>query len=457
LSTVDTTTTTRRTADVQNNDTPDDERLHRLAVEAGTYLGLPVGESLPIAELYRQAEAHGYTEQETTALLESEGYGSAESLPVPPQGDVLGELWALEDSSLDNTVSTAKNSPSPDSTDSDSSRNACTPSPERGEPAEPLDSDDDFLGLQEPIALDGATCHPEYVEEGEPLTAGEAVERYVEERYGENTSAERHGFERGRQWHDRRNYARGMEMDRQLLEAYENPTTVLLSLRVERTVPNRVSLLQELSAALESTLDALRYRLDKHVESYEWMLVLAGTRQYATPHLHIYLWAEGDVSREALVPVVERFMESCEYAPSSGRGNLPAGGTIRIRGTTATDTIPRTEDGGSAGATYTLAQLAHLPPVDEMDFDERLWASTVRASEGVTHFRKSRYDVWDKGEEPEPEAAIEDFPENTALSEPSEQEPDSPDSDDSGEGDTNHSTESRFNLESGEESRFNFG
>lgn len=399
--------------------TPNSEKLHRLAVEAGKYLGLSVGEPLPVEELYLQAEANGYDREETTTLLEREGYGSAESLPVPPQGDAFGKLWRVEDSALDNTVASAKNSPSPDSTDSGPSRNACSPSPELGEPVEPLDGGD-FLALQEPVALDSGACHPEYVEEGEPLTAGEAVERYVEERHGESTSANRHGFERGRQWHDRRNYARGKEMDRQLLAEYENPTTALLSLRVERTVPNRVSLLRELSSALEPTLDALRYRMDKHAQRYEWLLVLAGTRQYATPHAHIYVIAEdAAVPRGALQPVVQRFVESCEYAPADMRGNSPEGGTVRIRGTAETDTIPRTPDGGSAGATYTLAQLAHLPAVDEMDFDALLWASTVRASEGIHHFRKSSYDVWGEGEEePEPEEAVEDFPANTVLSRP---------------------------------------
>jgi hypothetical protein len=126
------------------------------------------------------------------------------------------------------------------------------------------------------------------------------------------------------------------------------------------------------------------------------MCVLAGTRQYATPHAHIFIWTESDVSRDALVPVVERFVESCEYAPSSGRGNLTAGGAIRIRGTDETDIIPRTDDGGSRGATYILVQLAHLPPIEEMEDDERLWASTVRGWDGGNHFRKSSYTVWDE-------------------------------------------------------------
>jgi hypothetical protein len=72
--------------------------------------------------------------------------------------------------------------------------------------------------------------------------------------------------------------------DRQLLEAYENPTTALLSLRVERSVESRITLLKGLSDALKPTLSALGYRLDKHTKSYQWMCVLAGTRQYATPH-----------------------------------------------------------------------------------------------------------------------------------------------------------------------------
>jgi hypothetical protein len=284
-------------------------------------------------------------------------------------------------------------------------------------PSEPLDGGD-FLAIQEPIARDGTKPHPEYVDDGEPLSAVEAVERYVEERHGESTSANRHGY-RGRQWYDNRNYRMGKELDRQLLKAYENPTTALISLRVERVVPNRVTLLTELSDALTSTLAALRYRLNKHLDRFEWMLVLAGTRQYATPHAHIYVWTDGDVSRKALAPVVERFVESCEYAPSDMRGNSIEGDTITIRGTDQTDTIPRTDDDGSAGAAYALTQLAHLADVDSMNFGELLWASTVRASERINHFRKSNYDVWDNGEEPESKEVVEDFSPNTVLSDES--------------------------------------
>ncbi|WP_380674600.1 hypothetical protein [Salinigranum sp. GCM10025319] len=201
-------------------------------------------------------------------------------------------------------------------------------------------------------------------------------------------------------------------MDRQLLEEYDNPTTILLSLRVERTVTNRVTLLDELASAINPTLDALKYRLSKHSSRYEWMCVLAGTRQYATPHVHIYVWAEGDVPRRALVPVVERFTERCEYAPSSGRGNLTNRGTVRVMGTPDTEPIERTGDGGSAGAVYTLTQLAHLKPVEEMEHDELLWGSTVRAWESGQHFRKSNFVVWEDDSEP----TVEDFDVSTVSS-----------------------------------------
>jgi hypothetical protein len=74
---------------------PDDERLHRLVVEAGKYLGLRVGDSLPITEVVTQGEANGYSETEVYALLEHEGLPTDDraTIPVPTQGDVFGELW----------------------------------------------------------------------------------------------------------------------------------------------------------------------------------------------------------------------------------------------------------------------------------------------------------------------------------------------------------------------------
>jgi len=57
---------------------------------------------------------------------------------------------------------------------------------------------------------------------------------YVEERHGKNTSTNRNGFHRMRQWHDRQNYVYGKEIDKQLLAEYENSTTALLCESSER-------------------------------------------------------------------------------------------------------------------------------------------------------------------------------------------------------------------------------
>lgn len=73
----------------------DDERLHRLTRAAGSYLGLDVGDPLPVAEVVAQGEANGYDESEVRAMLDGAGYGSAESIPVPPQADAFGELWRV--------------------------------------------------------------------------------------------------------------------------------------------------------------------------------------------------------------------------------------------------------------------------------------------------------------------------------------------------------------------------
>lgn len=66
---------------------PSDERIRRLAVEAGKYLGREPGDTLPAEEVRRQAEANGY---DPDRLLPP---GTGE-IRIPEQGDLLGELWA---------------------------------------------------------------------------------------------------------------------------------------------------------------------------------------------------------------------------------------------------------------------------------------------------------------------------------------------------------------------------
>lgn len=77
---------------------PSDERLHRLAVEAAKYLGKEVGEPLPTTEVVAQGDANRYDESDIWDWLEAEGLDGRSEILVPPQGDVLGELWRVEDS-----------------------------------------------------------------------------------------------------------------------------------------------------------------------------------------------------------------------------------------------------------------------------------------------------------------------------------------------------------------------
>ncbi|MFK8212439.1 hypothetical protein [Haloferax volcanii] len=80
--------------------TPSNKRLQRLAVAAGSYLGKDAGDSIPVEEVRLQAEANGYTEQETQAMLEADGFASTDRIQVPEQGLLFGELWAPSSSGV---------------------------------------------------------------------------------------------------------------------------------------------------------------------------------------------------------------------------------------------------------------------------------------------------------------------------------------------------------------------
>jgi len=364
---------------------PTTEQLRRLAIEAGKYLGKEAGETLPIHELRLQAEANGYTEKEASELLQSEGLTSETTVTIPKQVDLFGKLWHVDNVGKNNQ-----------------------------DESEPLDVDD-IYGLHEPIAASaGEVDDSRYLDaSGNPLTATDAIGSYIERRHGENVSAKNHGYYKTRQHTAKKQYAKGKEMDRQLLTDYENPTTVLLSLRLSPGSESRLSLLHGLHSAIEPTLGQIRYRLveapDAPLSSdeYEYMAVVAGTEGNATPHLHIYLWCDGDVSGDRFIPVVEKFVEKCPYAPDDMQGHKPGSDVISVRGN-GDDSIPQ-RDGKpaeSTGATYVLTQLPHLKPVDEMDLDELLHSVTVDAWDGRA-FRRSQYTVWDDGPEPEEISAVE--------------------------------------------------
>lgn len=281
--------------------------------------------------------------------------------------------------------------------------------------AEPMDSRvDDCYALHRPIAqsADEVDKQRYLSDDGTPLTAFEAVGSYIAQRHGEGTTAERHGWVKGRQYYAKQQYSRGMAIDRQLLDQFENPTTALLSLRLSPTVESRLTLLTALGDAIEPTLSQLRYRLQRAPDApliasqWSYFAVVAGTEGRATPHLHVMVYCDGDISPTRFTPVVEKFVEACAFTPSDMRGNVPEEGTVSIRGM-RDDSVPRVDDGAllptdceyrgknSRGAVYTLTQLPHLSDVDDMARDELLHSSTVDAW-GANAFRSSRIEMQDE-------------------------------------------------------------
>jgi len=81
----------------QQVSSPENETLHRLIVAAAGYIGIETGEEIPINEIVEQGLANGHTECEILNLIEQE-YDSAQTIPVPPQGTIFGEMWQVEDS-----------------------------------------------------------------------------------------------------------------------------------------------------------------------------------------------------------------------------------------------------------------------------------------------------------------------------------------------------------------------
>jgi len=304
----------------------------------------------------------------------------------------------------DDTGASAENDSDADTddwTDRPATRNdGCSP--------EPLDDEvPDCYALRVPITTDADTVDKDrYLrDDGEPMTHFDAVGSYIEQRHSEGTTAKRHGWTKDRRYYAKQQYKRGMALDRQLLTEYENPTTVLLSLRMSPPDAGRLTMLASLKTAADSTITQLRYRLQNapdapfEADEWEYMAVFAGTEERATPHLHIYVWVDGDVSRERFKPVVNKYVETCEFAPDDGRGDCPDDGAVRVQGN-GDDDVPRVDDDvldptdceyagrNSQGAVYVLTQLPHLRAVDEMTRDELLHSATIDAWSGQA-FRSS--------------------------------------------------------------------
>lgn len=235
---------------------------------------------------------------------------------------------------------------------------------------EPLDPAPDNSGTIHESRLStrlGAECDrknvpPIYVsDEGQYLKSWKQARRaYKRHRIGEFNSSMPTTLHR----RSRQDYRRFLESDRQLQEVYQNFTTALISLRVPPQLdgvylPPLVTL-DALMDALPPVMDALWYRLRGY--EYEYARLVAGTDEFATPHLHIYVWIDGRPAFEELEPVVEKFVEKCSLAPDDGRGNRASEGALTLQYEQEV-----TNRGETAGSRYVGTQLPHIGYVEQMD------------------------------------------------------------------------------------------
>jgi hypothetical protein len=195
-----------------------------------------------------------------------------------------------------------------------------------------------------------------------------------------------------------------MALGRQTLDQFENPTLVMLSLRISPNPQNRLTLLSGLSEGVDAALYKLRRRLEKDTDAplsaseWEYVVVFAGTRRRATPHAHILVYVEGDVSRDRFEDVVNWYVKKCPYAQDNRDGHSLDSDTISIRGN-GNDAIPRVDESSvklrgdvtgvnSQAAAYVMKQLPHLGAVEQMELDDLLHSATHDAYKGSA-FRAS--------------------------------------------------------------------
>jgi len=210
-----------------------------------------------------------------------------------------------------------------------------------------------------------------------------------------------------------------LQTDRFKVAEYGNPHTVMLSLRVDPVADGvripPVNLFEAIKDTWPTVWERLQYQLSgKRGLDYEYAVVVAGTDHWATPHLHIYLWVDGQVDTSAFRPAVSAFVESCDFAPDDGTGNDPDNGAVTIRGSGeqefATDDVRQDmlEQRGAAttGAHYIVNQLPHISTPETATDTELLHGATVVAApSNAVHFSSG---CWSEGDgETPPEGAID--------------------------------------------------
>jgi hypothetical protein len=231
-------------------ESPDSRRLHRLAREAGTYLGLEAGEPLPKEEVYQQAKAHDYDKEDVDPLLEQEGYGSQDFLPVPRQGDAFGELWR----------------PSQESESGPESR--C-----------------------EPLGAEGDGTLRKFKEWCEERAESDKVHSYTRQKAN-------------------RRYARGKDVDRSFVREYEDFSTILITYCRQR---KNETLAEHAECFYPRQVTRKRRRILKRegvYQDYAGVSVLAPKSPDGVPsldapitHTHDFLWLPSHVEAEAFSPL----------------------------------------------------------------------------------------------------------------------------------------------------------
>ena len=80
-------------ADTASIEADSTDEVCQLIIEAGKYHGITPGDTLPVEEVRKQAEANGYHSAEIDQLLVDAGLRGAATVRVPREEDLTGTLW----------------------------------------------------------------------------------------------------------------------------------------------------------------------------------------------------------------------------------------------------------------------------------------------------------------------------------------------------------------------------
>jgi len=303
--------------------TPASERLQRLAVDAGAYLGKDAGDTIPVKEVRLQAEANGYKPPDIMAMLEAEGLGHTQKIRVPQRGDIFGELWAEVPSGA--------------------------PSPEP-----PLDKSLDIIGTFR------------------DWLHGKA-----------DKDATNHAYSRR---NANRVFARGKDVDRHFIKHFESFATVLITYcanvsegesiaqHAEKFYPRAVvrkrrRLLRELDVYEQSAgISVLAPKIGERVPSPD------APEGYT--HAHDFLWIPAEVSARKFYPLIRKHIEKVDGASED---NHTLNEAVKIQVHVSEDVhTPRSVHGRGSnmdahrGVTTSLPQeLGNNLPLLRSEFDAR--------------------------------------------------------------------------------------